>query len=102
MDDGLVFSKSKNALNKVRELLEVKFQIKICDASCFIGLEIKHDSSDASITINLKTFIERLINRFKLSDANGSSTPAILGVSLTGPDDEEWQIQYLIEKLWDL
>lgn len=43
VDDGLIAVKSKKTIGFIIEKLSDKFEIKVCDLSVFVGLQIKRD-----------------------------------------------------------
>lgn len=73
VDDGLVFSKSKDALNSVMHELKHNFEIKQCDPKNFVGLQIK--KSEGFIFIHQSKYIERLLYKFNMQDANCNNIP---------------------------
>lgn len=87
VDDGLILSKSESVLIKVLKLLESRFKITYQKPDIFVGLEIER-GRDSCISINVSTFIHRIIKRFGLTDANGLKIPADPNVCLTDPQHE--------------
>lgn len=81
VDDGLLLAKSKVILSEILNILKQKFEIKIVNCNSFIGMEI--DKEKDYISISQKQYIKTIINKFNLSDAKSSSTPADANVNLS-------------------
>lgn len=73
VDDGLLLSKSKESLNTVMYELKLNFEIKQCDPKNFVGLEIKQ--SEDFIFIHQSKYIERLLFKYNMQDANCNNIP---------------------------
>lgn len=74
VDDALLLSKSNNTLLHIIKDLEQMFKIKVLNLNMFIGMEII--KSNGSIVISQKQYIDQIIRKFNMSEANPCSTPA--------------------------
>uniref|UniRef100_A0A2A4JNV5 Reverse transcriptase Ty1/copia-type domain-containing protein n=1 Tax=Heliothis virescens TaxID=7102 RepID=A0A2A4JNV5_HELVI len=95
VDDGLLLSTDVSALTQVMNDLKKEFSIKICKSSLFIGMQI--EKCDDYIFVHQRTYIEALIRRFNMCDANTNSIPADPHVILeksTVPDRNNKHIPY--------
>lgn len=82
VDDGLLLSSSGKAIVKVLKLLEERFQITVGDAKQFVGMEIERNCQNRTIKIGQKIYIQKLLERFRLEEANSVSVPAEPGMHL--------------------
>lgn len=74
VDDALLLSKSNNTLLHIIKDLEQMFKIKVLNLNMFIGMEII--KSNGSIVLSQKQYIDQIIRKFNMSEANPCSTPA--------------------------
>lgn len=86
VDDGLIFSSNKNILELVINALKSNFNLKVLDLNYFVGLEI--DKTKDSIRLTQVNYVEQIIKKFNMSDANASSTPADVNVVLMKNTDD--------------
>ncbi|CAK1600987.1 unnamed protein product [Parnassius mnemosyne] len=73
VDDGLLMSGSKDSLNKVIFELKENFKIKQCELKNFVGLQI--EKLEKYIFIHQSKYIERLLCKFNMQDANCNKIP---------------------------
>lgn len=84
VDDGLMLSSSKDAITEILEFLKKSFQIIVGEAKQFVGIEIERDRINRTIKIKQRIiYIQKMLERFRLEDANPVSVPAEPGVHLT-------------------
>lgn len=74
VDDGLIISRDKNAIDTVLDELRGTFDITVNSLNYFVGLEINRSAD--GIFIHQSSYIKQVIQRFGLEDANPCSTPA--------------------------
>ena len=95
VDDGLVISKSKYAIDKVLHELKCKFEITMGDVNEFIGMEVKRDREKCTIKINQPEYIKKILAKFGMDDANSSYVPAEPGLYLNkNPKNVKSKIPY--------
>lgn len=75
VDDGLLLCKSSDILKKFIQQLSEEFEIKVCEPSYFVGIEIERDSSQRLIKIHQATYIQKLLKRFKIEEAKSIYIP---------------------------
>lgn len=68
VDDALLLSKSKNTLLHIINDLKRSFKIKLLNSNIFVGMEIAEVKG--SIILSQKQYIEQIINRFNMLEAN--------------------------------
>lgn len=73
VDDGLLISNSEDSLNKVLSDLKDNFEIKQCDPKNFVGLQI--EIFEKCMFIHQSKYIERLLCRFNMQNANCNNVP---------------------------
>jgi len=75
VDDGLVLCNNLTIIDDVMRHLKSKFEITVMDPKCFIGLQIYRDRPKREIFVNQSFYINRIIERFNMSEAKTASTP---------------------------
>ncbi|CAB0040519.1 unnamed protein product [Trichogramma brassicae] len=83
VDDGIVFCKNVNTLNKIVKALEDEFPKVTSDLNYFVSMEIMRDKG--SIFVKQEIYINKLLQRFRMEDAHPVKTPADPGSKLTNP-----------------
>lgn len=84
VDDGLLISKEKLVLKEIIDELKLSFNLKISPPSNFIGMQIEINKN--YIFIHQTKYIEKLLEKFKMSSANPNSIPADPYVKLQKSD----------------
>jgi len=80
VDDGLVFAKHQATIDKLLECLKSHFKVKVINSRCFLGIEI-HRSREG-ICLTQKTYTNRLLSRFDMSECKAAPTPMQVGHNL--------------------
>lgn len=75
VDDGMIFTTTKATLNLLLFNLAKAFEITVGDATCFVGMYLERDRCESTILIHQTPYIESVIQRFGMSQANPSGTP---------------------------
>jgi hypothetical protein len=88
VDDLVVFTDSPAESNKVEKELTSKFDIKVIgELSMLLGMKISRNMSTGSITLLQTHYIDAMLKKFGLTDANPVTTPLDPHVRL---DDEKY------------
>ncbi|UYV73235.1 hypothetical protein LAZ67_10002262 [Cordylochernes scorpioides] len=100
VDDIFAISENQAARNKCRELLNSSFEVKyLGPISHMLGVSFKK-SEDGSQTLSQSNYIEELLQRFRLQDAKGVSTPMETNLDLrvrkNGNSNERFPYRELI------
>ncbi|UYV79484.1 hypothetical protein LAZ67_17002840 [Cordylochernes scorpioides] len=100
VDDIFAISENQAARNKCRELLNSSFEVKyLGPISHMLGVSFKK-SEDGSMTLSQSNYIEELLQRFRLRDAKGISTPMETNLDLSvrknGNSNERFPYRELI------
>jgi hypothetical protein len=88
VDDGLIMCENANIITKIIKELEAVFKIRVFEPDVFIGLQIERDRSKKTMKIHQNKYIEQIINRFNMTQANPSLIPADPGIHLVAGKDE--------------
>ena len=76
VDDGFMACKSVEVLNFILSELNKEFEITVGDATYFVGLQIKRDKINNTMIIHQSAYIEQVICKYGMSEANSLSIPA--------------------------
>lgn len=75
VDDGLIMSDSMDILTEFLNRLKEAFEIKIKESRFFVGFEIERDRKRRTIKLHQRSYIEKLIEKFRMEDSKTSSVP---------------------------
>lgn len=87
VDDGLIASTDKSAINSLIHKLSSCFTVTVGDAKTFIGLQVERESSN-HLLIHQESYIKRLLHQFAMTDCKPVSTPMDASSKLSVVDDE--------------
>ena len=77
VDDIIAASNNSSALEEVISFLKKRFTITVLGSpSVFVGLQIDRNKEKGTIKLHQQGFIQRLLSKFNMLDANPISTPA--------------------------
>lgn len=94
VDDGLIAASHETEINYFLSKLESNFKATITiDVKVFLGIEILR-LKDGSIFLSQSHYIQKILNRFKMIDANTVSTPIDIGWNEKDLNEIELQIPY--------
>lgn len=60
-----------------------EFEIRICEPKYFVGLEIERDREKKLLKIHQTIYIEKVLNKYGMTDAKPSATPFASGLKLS-------------------
>ena len=83
VDDGLIMSMSKGAIDVVLRKIKKHFEITIVPLRYYVGLEIERDRESRKIKISQSEYIKKLITRLNMQDTKPSYLPAEPNVHLS-------------------
>lgn len=87
VDDGLIFARHIETLQKLTSVLNKNFKITIDDSKRFVGMEIQHVND--GIFLSQTNYIDKILRKFNMSEANTVNTPADPHVCLEKSDVSE-------------
>ena len=83
VDDILLACNSKDFMDKLKVDLKSNFDIiELGPTKFLLGIEIEHDHSQHTISISQRRYIDEMLDRFGMTDANPSFTPMASKVKL--------------------
>lgn len=82
VDDGLVCCSGVNLLRSTMEYLQDKFEIAVAEAQCYVGLQLKRDRANRTLTLHQPNYIDQVVKRFGMEEADVSSIPMYPNVKL--------------------
>lgn len=88
VDDGLVLSHSKIAIDTMVKKLGDEFKITLGSGKYYVGMEISRDRKAGTITISQASYIDKVVNKFNMGESNRISTPADVSTILTKSQDD--------------
>lgn len=83
VDDGIVFARNHQAIDRLLKYLSSQFDLKVIDKPYFFGVEITHNHEDSSIFLHQTGYAKRVLERFSFQEGRSVSTPVEPGHSLT-------------------
>lgn len=98
VDDELLVSRDRRALENVLTVLKSKFNVKISDASSFCGMEIVRERGTGSLLVHQVSYAERILKRFSMFDAKCVPVPAEPGARLERASKKQEDISFHTEK----
>ena len=84
VNDGFMACRSVEVLYFILSELNKEFKINVADATYFVVLQIKRDKINNTMIIHQSAYIEQVICKYGMSEANSLSTPADPSVILHG------------------
>ena len=87
VDDLVLIAKTTNELQKVKDSLSSRFKMKDMGKIHYcLGISIEQDEERKCLRMHQKQYIENMLEKYHLTDANTVSTPADLSVKLKKDD----------------
>jgi len=81
IDDGLIASKNKNALETVVRK-STKFEITLENGNNFVGMQLERNRDSKTMFIHQEAYALHILNKFNMSEAKPLGVPADAHVSL--------------------
>ena len=82
VDDGLVCCNNKTVMSNLLSDMRKEFEITTSEPSRFVGIEIER-TANGQVSIHQKHYIEKMLQRFNMSNCKPSATPACPSVKLS-------------------
>lgn len=86
LDDGLIACKSKEVLKEILEKLRSEFDITLGDCSNFAGMQLSRDRETKTMFLHQKAYTQKILRKFRMSEAKAVSVPADPNVTLQPVD----------------
>jgi len=75
-------SPSKRAIESVTAEFSKTFELKVGEATTFVGIEIYREKGTGAIKLSQANYVRKLLETFDVSNAKPVSTPMAVGVQL--------------------
>ena len=75
VDDGLVISPRREAVDFVIKAIQKKFEIKVHDPSSYVGMQIIMDKGTGEISLSQEAYVHSMLERFNMSLCKAASVP---------------------------
>jgi hypothetical protein len=83
IDDITILSDSLNNIKSVKSALFKRYEMTdLGEISFYLGVNIKRDRSNKRLEIDQSRYVDEIVNRFGLSDANPVCTPLPSGTDV--------------------
>src|SRR4051812_15045759 len=84
VDDILLIGNDVKFLEKVEEYLNGQFSMKdLGEASYILGIKIYRDRSNRLLALSQRTYLEKILKKFKMDNSKRGLLPVIKGVKLS-------------------
>ena len=76
VDDGMVASNDPDELKRLTQVLKSKYKLKLREeVNWFLGIKIERDRQKKTITLSQESYIDKLVEKFRLQLANSVKIP---------------------------
>ena len=75
VDDLLIAGNDRSIVNNIKDGLKHRFKMDLGDASEFLGIQIYRDRVKRTSHISQSKHIDKILERFRITDSNAMSTP---------------------------
>ena len=106
VDDILLMGNDIPLLESVKHWLQSCFSMKdLGEAEYILGIKIHRDRSRRMIGLSQETYIDKVLDRFKMANSKRGLIPMSHGITLSktqcpsGPDEQERMVEYLTLRL---
>ena len=93
VDDGLIVSNDNSEIKSVISYLKKHLEVKDFEAKCFLGLQIEK-LSNGSIKVHQEAYVNKIVNRFNMSECKSVCTPVDCNQNLGDFINEENNISF--------
>lgn len=88
VDDGLILSHRKETIDLIVKRLNDEFRITLGSGEYYVGMEIKRDRKNRTITITQASYIRKMIEKFGMAESKSVSTPSDVSTILQRSEEE--------------
>ena len=88
VDDGLVLYKSRDISNYIIGVLQKRFEITVNEPNTFVGMQIMHNRSKGFMILHQTDYIEKVLDRYNMSECKPVCTPMEKGLNLAVNKEE--------------
>ena len=84
MDDILLATNDKGMMHGVKQFLSKNFDMKDMGEACYvISIKIHRDRSSSILSLSQETYINQVLERFRMQDCSPSVAPIMKGDNLS-------------------
>lgn len=88
VDDILIMCKSEKKISELKSELGKQFEmVSLGPVKKFLGMEIERDYERKVLKIHQKSYVEKVLQKFKMQDCNTVSTPCEMNLKLEKTED---------------
>lgn len=98
VDDGIVISEDKKLLDKLIDFLKQNFELKVMNCESYLGFRVTRDRKNGTLMLHQLDYIEKVIEKFGMTDCKPCSTPEQTG-PITIENDEPLTEEYPFKEL---
>lgn len=89
VDDMAIMGNSLTEINRIKVILKTRYEMSdLGELKDFLGIRITRDRLKRTLRIDQKTYLEEVLERFGMTDANPARTPLPAGCVLTASTEE--------------
>ena len=89
VDDGLVLSKSLDAIDVLTNELKDCFEIVTNEPNIFVGVQIERNRDERFLRLHQSEYALKILNKFNMMDANPVCTPADISLDLRSNESSD-------------
>ena len=91
--------RGQNLLNELIDYLKRNFELESMKCECFLGLQVQRDKRNGFLKLLQSNYVERVLERFKMTECRSTSTPEEVGNVAPGPDDQPLTEDFPFEEI---
>lgn len=85
VDDGIIFAENSKQIEETISYLKSHLDVKLITSKCFVGVQIEQ-MNDGSIFLHQQSYINKIIDKFGMSEAVGCDSPVEVNHPLNRPE----------------
>ena len=87
VDDLILITESLDSMKRLKQALQNRFKMKdLGELSYILGISVVQEKENACVFLHQKNFINAILQRYGMTDANPVSTPSDVNVKLKDND----------------
>lgn len=96
VDDGLICGNNSSLVKRFIDKLRKRFDVKVNQPDCYVGMEIKRNRNEQTISIAQSGYISRVLERFGMTNAKPLMTPMDSTIRLDVSDSKVVDVPYRV------
>lgn len=95
VDDLLICSSSRDAIDKLKRLLNMRFRMKdMGKVQYYVGIEIDYDYDKKELCLYQEKYIQSLAEKYKIENSKSYQTPMEINLKLEPAENPESELKY--------